>query len=250
MPRPRLPREVYYVQKLHYLTFLCSITILATCIVLIAFGKYAGFCLCLGGILLSYIATLKKTHFISPNDAAVIHSLVQNFKTRNLPPFSAAVAATQMFYLLGDTRRSEALLKSYLPCEEPLVYTTLADMYLNQGKIREALSCLDPVRKLEHPLIQWTFGRIFLQQEDYATALKYLERAYKIVRKDGFPKANTGLLTSTFMQWSVKASLFHSMAECYHKAGDIKSARKFLRRGNLYLIDPSLWLNSFSLTGL
>ncbi len=241
MPRPQVPREVLYVQKLHYLTFLCSGALLIAIAAGVIYGLRSSLITALTALSLAYLATMKKKTFIAPNTATVIQRISRSFSNRNLPSHTVAVAATQLYYLLGDHTRAESLLKSYLAADEPLVYTTLADIYLHQGRVTDALACLEPVRKMEHPLVQWTYGRVLLRQKDYRTALKHLEKAKKYAGSAGLPRAGTGFLNEIFMKWSVKSSLLHSMALCYHKLGEQRQASKCLRRGNLYLLDLSLW---------
>ncbi len=238
---PQVPREVLYVQKLHYLTFLCTAAIPIAVAAAVIYGSRAGLITASAGLSLAYLATVKKSRFVAPNTEAVIRRISRSFSTRNLPSRTVAIAATQLYYLLGDHLRAESLLKSYLAAEEPLLYTTLADIYLHQGRVRDALACLEPVRKMEHPLVHWTYGRVLLRQKDYQTALKHLENAKKYAGTAGLPRAGTGLLNNIFMKWSVKSSLLHSMALCYHKLGEHRQANKCLRLGNLYLIDLSLW---------
>jgi tetratricopeptide (TPR) repeat protein len=242
---PMVPREIVYVQKLHFLGFLLSLVILVALLITTLVSVLAGVITVITGFCLAYATTVKKQCFIVPARPAIAQRLAQNLTHRNLQPVAVATVATQLFYMLGDHNRSETLLQAYLPCDDPLLHTTLADIYLHQNKYLLAIECLEPVLHLNNPLVHWTYGRIFIRLKDYACAVKHLESARAMILATGLPKAETGFLNRTFMAWSVKSSLHHALAECYHHLGNPEQAKICLRRGNLYLIDFSLWQLNF-----
>lgn len=227
-----------YVQKLHFLTFLCFGTTLVAFLASIAINLYAGLILMGVGLSFSYLGTLRKQAFILPDKLQVTRSIAKRLSTPDLSPKAAAIVATQMYYVLRDLERSEILLNAYLNGTEPLVHTTLADIYLQQGRNEEALACLKPVVSQEHPIVHWMFGRAFLTKMDFPCALKHLEQAWRLTATKGLPVAGTGVLNNLFMQWSIKSSLLHSIADCYHRLGNKEQAQRHRRLGNRYLLDP------------
>lgn len=237
-----VPKEVLYVQKLHFLSLLFTISLLLSVVVWIFLDLNAAilFFVCTGS--LSYLITVRKNHFLAPNKAIVAERLATRLNSNELSPRQVALAATQIYYWLGDYDQSTKLLYSFIPCDEPLVYSTLADIHLHQKDISAAEHCLNPLESIEHPLIQWILGKIYLHQRRFATALTHLNTAHVLINTHGFPLIENGLLNNIFMQLSIRSSLLHAIAECYYKLGDFNVARKFRIRGNLYLIDPGLWL--------
>ncbi len=239
MPLPELPREIIYVQKLHYLIFLIIYGLALTISVTLFFHNwYIGLGTLFVSVSLSYYLAWQKQEVTKPEKVA--HQIAENFVAQQFSAHSAAVTATQIYYLLGDFQRAECLLRSYLPTQEPFIYTTLADIYLGLGQIDAAAQCLNGFATLEHPLIQLYLGRVFLQQKKFSPALKHLELSRTISEAKGLPKTK-GWLHNHLMHWSIKAALFHALADCHLGLGNNTQARQYRRHGNSYIIYPGLW---------
>jgi len=234
------PRELVYVQKLHFLTFLCVGTTLLAFLTSLAINLYAGFLLLAAGLILSYLATLNKQCFIAPDIARTSRSIARRISASNLSARSAAIAASEMYYVLGDIARSEALLQAFLNSSDPFVHTTLAELHLDQGRSAEALACLEPVLTQKHPVVHWLCGKAYLQGNDFLQALQHLELALLFSASPGLPHTGTGFLNNLFIKLSVKASLLYNLADCYTHIGEKELARKHQRRANRYLIYPGL----------
>ncbi len=242
---PDVPKEILYVQKLHFLAFLLSLILVASLSISIILSTVVGLLTLLLGMLVAYGVTIKKQNFLTPTKESITRHLAKSLTKQNLEPSAAARAATELFYLLGDRDRAEKLLQAYLASGNPLVHSALADIYLTEHKLQDALNCLEPVKTSDNPLVEWTYGRIFMEQGDYPSALQHLNKAKILYQRHGLPSSTTGLLNSKFMQLSIKASIHHKLAECHYNLGNVNQAKQFLWYGNRYIIDLSLWRSNF-----
>ena len=241
MQRTQFDPEILYVQKIYYFIFLATFTSITSAIVLWLFGFNYGLFVLGGGILISYIAMLKKKNFTSPEIKLTAKRMARAI-SQDTSPTSIARFASQLYYYLHEPTQAISLLEKFLPSHDPLLYTTLGDILLKEGKAKQALYIL---RENPHacvdPLLLAIQGHALKQVDKIPEASRMFERSLHFAKQNGFPHNGAHWFTQKLLTLSYTASIHHTLADCYVILGNSPGAKRHYRAGNRLLFDLSLW---------
>jgi tetratricopeptide (TPR) repeat protein len=233
--------EIIYVQKLYFFLFLTTLTTLAAGIILWKFDWHTGLYVLAGGLGISYAAMVLKKNFNPPEKKTtakrMAHTISQDTSSLTIARF-----ACQLYYYFHESNQAISLLEQFLPNHDPLIYTTLGDILLKEGKAKRALYILrDNPYALVDPLMLATQGRVLKQIGKIPEAVRMFERSLHLSRQVNFPKSSSNWFTQKMLTISYIANIHHKLADCYVILNDFKQAKKHFRAGNRLLLDISLW---------
>ena len=241
MRRAQFDPEILYVQKIYYFMFLGTFTAIISAIVLWLFGLNYGLCFFGSGLLISYIAMLKKKNFNPPEKKLTAKRMARAI-SQDTSPTSIARFASQLYYYLHEPTQAISLLEKFLPSQDPLLYTTLGDILLKEGKAKRALYILrDNPHSFADPLLLATQGHALKQVEKIPEAARMFERSLHLAKQNGFSQSGSHWLTQKLLTLSYTASIHHTLADCYVILENSHEAKRHYRAGNRFLFDLSLW---------
>lgn len=233
--------EILYVQKLYYFLFLVTITTLISAIALWHFGLNISLLVLGGGLIISYIAMLKKKTF-TPPEKKITAKRMAHAISQDTSPLSIARFACQLYYYFNKPAQAILLLEKFLPCHDPLLCMTLGDILLKEGKAKRALYVLrDNPNTLIDPLLLTTQGHALIQIEKIPEAVRMFERSLHLAKQNGFPQSGAHWFTQKLLTLSYTASIHHTLADCYVILENLPEAKHHYRAGNRLLFDLSLW---------
>ena len=233
--------EILYVQKLYFFLFLATLSALTSAIALWRFGLNIGLLVFGGGLVISYIAMLKKKNFTPPEKKVTAQRMAHAI-SRDTSPLSIARFACQLYYYFHKPTQAISLLEKFLPSYDPLLCMTLGDILLKEGKAKRALCVLreNPYALID-PLLLTTQGHALKQIEKIPEAVRMFERSLQLAKKNGFPHNGTPWFTQKLLTLSYTASIHHTLADCYVILENPLNAKHHYRAGNRLLFDLSLW---------
>lgn len=233
--------EVLYAQKIYYFFFLLTLTSLATALAMLVFNLYYGLFTLALGIGISYILMLLKRNFHPPEKIITAKRMAHTI-SQDTSPSAIARFAIQLYYYFQEPNQAIDLLEKFLPGNDPLIYTTLGDILLKEGKTKQALYLLrgNPYALID-PLLLATQARVLKQIGRLSEAVKLFERSLYIAKQNGFPKIENHWLPQKILTISHLAGIHHSLADCYFRLENFSDAKKHYHAGNRFLIDISLW---------
>lgn len=233
--------EILYAQKIYFFLFLLTITSIATILIMLVFNLYYGLLTLVLGICLSYLLMVLKRNF-NPPEKKITAKRMAHTISQDTGPSSIARFATQLYYYFHEPNQAIDLLEKYLSNNDPLIYTTLGDILLKEGKSKQALYTLrgNPSALMD-PLLLATQARVLNQIGKVSEAAKLFERSIHIVKENGFPPIESHWLKQKILTVSHLASIHHSLADCYYCLENYPQAKKHYHAGNHLLIDISLW---------
>ena len=241
MQRVQFDPEILYVQKIYFFMYLATVTTFACMISLWQLGlDYA--LLVLGvGLSISYIAMLKKKTFAPPANYITAKRMAHEI-SQDTSPVSISRFACQLYYYFHESTQAISLLEQFLPSHDPLLYTTLGDILLKEGKAHRALYILrsNPFALVD-PLLLATQGHVMKNIGKIPEAANLYKRSLRLAKQNGFPQSGAHWFTHKLLALSYKASIHHSLADCYFILGDLPAAKRQYRAGNLLFFDLSLW---------
>lgn len=241
MRQMQYDREILYVYKLYFFLFLWGLSFVLGGILLWKFGPMTGLSIFGISTVLSYIAMMRKKTFPPPEKKLTAQRMAREI-TQDTSPLVISRFASQLYFYLHETKQAISLLEKYLPTEDPLLCATLADILLREGRPRQALSILrENPYTLADPLLLANQGHVLKQIGKYQEAVKIYERSLRLARNTGFPHNGAHWFTQILLSLSYKASLHHSLADCYVLLKNYPQAKKHIWAGNLRLFDLSLW---------
>jgi len=233
--------EIIYVQKLYFFMFLATFTILATGIILWNFDLHMGLCVLAVGLGISYVAMVLKKNFNPPEKKLTAKRMAHTI-AQDTSPLTIARFASQLYYYFHQPNQAISLLEQFLPSHDPLIYTTLGDILLKEGKAKRALYILqDNPYALVDPLMLATQGRVLKQIGKIPEAVRMFERSLHFSKQVKFPKSTSHWFTQKILTVSYIANIHHKLADCYVILNDFHQAKKHFRAGNRLLLDVSLW---------
>ncbi len=241
MQRMQFDPEILYVQKLYFFMFLATFTLLTSAMILWRFGLNKGLFVFGCGLVISYIAMLKKKNFPPPEKKATAKRMARAI-SQDTSPSSIARFASQLYYYFHQTAQAISLLEKFLPSHDPLLYTTLGDILLKEGKAKRALYVLrDNPHALVDPLLLITQGHALKQIEEIPEAVRMFERSLLLAKQNGFPHSGAHWFTQKLLTLSYTASIHHTLADCYLILENSPEAKRHYRAGNRLLFDLTLW---------
>lgn len=233
--------EILYVQKLYFFMFLATFTMIASAIISWNFDIRGGLYVLSIGLGISYIAMVKKKRFSPPGKKLTAKRMAQII-SQDTSPLSIARFASQLYYYFQKPTQAILLLENFLPSHDPLIYITLGDILLKEGKEKRALYILrDNPHALVNPLLLATQGRVLIQLGKFTEAARMFERSLHLSKKERFPKSSSHWVTQKILTISYIANIHHSLADCYISLNDLSQAKKHFRAGNRLILDVSLW---------
>lgn len=241
MQRTQFDPEIIYIHKIYYFIFLATITAITSAIVLWLFGL--DYCLFVlgGGLFISYIAMLKKKNF-NPPEKKITAKRMARAISQDTSPTSIARFASQLYYYLHEPTQAISLLEKFLPSHDPLLYTTLGDILLKEGKAKRALYLIrDNPHSFADPLLLATQGHALKQVDKIPEAAKMFERSLHLAKQNGLSHSGSHWLTQKLLTLSYTANIHHTLADCYAILGNSPEAKHHYRAGNRLLFDLSLW---------
>ncbi len=233
--------EILYVQKIYFFMFLATFTTLICAVTFWLLGlDYALFVLG-AGLTLSYIAMLKKRTFAPPAKNITAKRMAHEI-SQDTSPVSIARFACQLYYYFHESAQAISLLEKFLPSHDPLLCTTLGDILLKEGKAKQALHILraNPFAFVD-PLLLATQGHALKHIGKIPEAANMYERSLRLAKQNGFSHNGAHWFTQKLLTLSYKASIHHTLADCYYLLEDLPDAKRQYRSGNLLLFDLSLW---------
>lgn len=234
-------REILYVYKLYFFLTLWSFSIALSGLTLWRFGLLPGLYCFWISTLLSYLAMMRKKQFPPPDKKLTVQRMAREI-TKDTSPLAISHFASQLYFYLHETEQAIQLLRNYLPSQDPLLCATLADILLRENRPRQALTILrDNPYTLADPLLLINQGHVLQHLGRFPEAIKIYERSLLISRKTGFPHNGASWFTQILLSLSYKASLHHSLADCYIQLKKYSLAQRHILAGNLRLFDLSLW---------
>jgi len=241
MQRVQFDSEIIYVQKLHYFLFLATYSTLFCAIALWRFGINIGLLVLGGGLVLSYIAMLKKKNFTLPEKKVTAKKMAHAI-SQDTSPSSIARFACQLYYYFHKPTQAISLLEKFLPSHDPLLCLTLGDILLKEGQAKRALYILrDNPYALIDPLLLTTQGHALKQIEKIPEAVSMFERSLQLAKQNGFPQSGAHWFTQKLLSLSYTACIHHTLADCYILLDNLTEAKRHYRAGNRLLFDLSLW---------
>lgn len=237
----RYDREILYVYKIYFFLLLWTFSLALAELTIWRFGLLPGLIFLFISTLLSYLAMMRKKDFPPPDRKLTAQRMAREI-TKDTSPLAISRFASQLYFYLHETDQAIHLLQDYLPSQDPLLCATLADILLREGHPRQSLSVLrDNPYTLTDPLLLTMQGHVLQNLEHYPEAVKIYERCLRLSKKAGFPHNGASWFTQILLSLSYKASLHHSLADCYLQLEDYHLAQKYIWAGNLRLFDLSLW---------
>ena len=235
--------EILYVQKLYYFFFLTTFSTLISAIALWGFGLNISLLVLGGGLVISYIAMLKKKSFTIPEKKVTAKRMAHAI-SQDTSPLSIARFACQLYYYFHKPTQAISLLEKFLPSHDPLLCMTLGDILLKEGKAKHALTVLrdNPYAQID-PLLLTTQGHALKQIEKIPEAVSMFERSLDIAKQNGFPHSGAHWFTQKLLTLGYTVSIHHTLADCYVMLGNLPEATRHYRAGNRLLFDLSLWRN-------
>lgn len=233
--------EILYVQKIYYFMFLATFTTLTCAIAFCFIGlDYALFVQGVG-LIISYIAMLKKKSFAPPAKNVTAKNMA-HLISQDTSPVSIARFACQLYYYFDESDQAISLLEKFLPSHDPLLCMTLGDILLKEGEAKQALHILhaNPFACVD-PLLLATQGHILKHIGKISEAANMFERSLRLAKQNGFPHSGAHWFTQKLLSLSYKASIHHKLADCYLLLEDLPDAKRQYRAGNMLLFDLSLW---------
>lgn len=233
--------EILYVQKIYFFMYLSTVTTLACVITFCQLGlNYA--LLNLGvGLSISYMAMLRKKTFAPPAKYITAKRMAHEI-SQDTSPVAISRFACQLYYYFHESAQAISLLEQFLPSNDPLLCTTLGDILLKEGKAQRALYVLrsNPFALVD-PLLLATQGHVLKNFGKIPEAANLYKRSLRLAKQNGFPQSGANWFTHKLLTLSYKASIHHSLADCYYLLGDLPAAKQQYRAGNLLFFDLSLW---------
>ena len=241
MARLQFDREIIYVQKLYYFFFLFGCSLLAGLIAGVRFGLRTGLVATGIGTIISYVLMVCKKSFAPPEKKATAQRMAREI-SQDSSPVALSRFASQLYYYFNEPRQAVSLLEQFLPCNDPLLCATLADILLKQGRPRRALNILraNPYALID-PLLLATQGHVLRQLGKIAEAIRMYERSLRLAKEVGFPHNGAKWLTQRRLTLSYTAHIHHAVAECYRISENPAAARRHYFAGNIRLFDVTLW---------
>lgn len=244
MQRIQFDPEIIYVQKIYFFMFLATLTTLSCAMIFWLLGLYFALLVLGVGLSVSYIAMLTKKTFSPPAKALTAQRMAHEI-SQDTRPVSIARFACQLYYYFHEPTQAITLLEKFLPSQDPLLCTTLADILLKEGKTKQALYILrENSFALDDPLLLATQGHVLLHIGKIREAANMYERSLFLAKQNGFPSSGAHWFTRKLLTLSYMASIHHTLADCYSLLEDLPSAKQQYRAGNLLLFDLSLWRHS------
>lgn len=233
--------EILYVQKVYYFMFLATITILSDMVAIWRLGIKIGLLVLGGGLCLSYIAMLKKTHFVPPVKKLTARQMARSI-SQDTSPLSIARFASQLYYYFHKPAQAISLLEKFIASHDPLLCVTLGDILLKEGKAKHALYILreNPQSFLD-PLLLSTQGHVLKQIGKIPEAARMFEKSLCLAKHNSFPRNGADWMTQKLLNLGYKANIHHALADCYVVLNNFTEAKHHYRAGNLLLFDLSLW---------
>ncbi|HBW39058.1 M48 family metallopeptidase [Desulfosporosinus sp. BICA1-9] len=233
--------EIVYVQKLYFFLFLATITMLASVITVWRFGLRYALWVLVSGLCISYLAMLQKKDF-NPPDKRITAQRMAHAISQDSSPLSIARFACQLYYYFQEPTQAITLLEKFLPSHAPLLCSTLGDILLKEGNTKRALYVLrENPYALVDPLLLSTQARILKQIGKTHEAAKMFEHSLNLAKQNGFPQSGAHWITQKMLTISYKASIHHSLADCYVILNNLPQAKRHYRAGNRLLLDCTLW---------
>ena len=233
--------EILYVYKLYYFFSLITFFLCASCIIAWRFNGLAGTVLLIMGVIISYIAMMRKKSFPPPDRKLTAQKMAREI-TQDLTPLAISRFASQLYFYFHEPRQAIPLLEKYLDSQDPLLCATLADILLREGRPRQALSIIrENQYTLADPLLLATQGHILQHMGKYQEAVKIYERSLRLAHESGFPHNGANRFTQLLLTLSYTASIHHSIGDCYFVLKDYANAKKHYWSGNIRFIDITLW---------
>ena len=233
--------EILYVHKIYFFMYFATITLFSC---LITFWQLSLDCalLVLGiGLSISYMAMLKKKTFAPPSKYITAKRMAHEI-SQDTSPVSISRFACQLYYYFHESTQAISLLEQFLPSNDPLLCITLGDILLKEGKAQRALYILrsNPFALVD-PLLLAMQGHVLKNINKIPEAANLYKRSLRLAKQNGFPQSGANWVTHKLLGLSYKASIHHSLADCYFLLGDLPAAKQQYRAGNLLLFDLSLW---------
>lgn len=241
MPRVEFDPEILYVQKLYFFLFLVSFSLLASCIIAWHFALHTGLIFFVIGLLFSYLAMLKKKTFKPPDKKITAQRMAREI-SQDTSPLAIARFASQLYFYFHETERAVVILENYLSSNDPLLCATLADIFLKEGKTKQALVILreNPFALID-PLLLANQGHVLRQIGKIPEAIKMYKRSLRLAKEVGFPHNGAHWLTQKFLTISYTASIHHALGDCFSVLKDYDSGKRHYRAGNIRLLDITVW---------
>ncbi|MHB8076128.1 tetratricopeptide repeat protein [Desulfosporosinus fructosivorans] len=236
--------EILYVQKIYYFMFLATFTTF-TCLITFCFIGLECALIVQGiGISISYIAMLKKKNFDPPAKNVTAKRMAHQI-SQDTSPVSIASFACQLYYYFNESAQAISLLEKFLPSHDPLLCITLGDILLKEGEAKQALHILhaNPFALVD-PLLLATQGHVLKRIGKVPEAVYMFEQSLCLAKQNGFPHNGAHWFTQKLLSISYKASIHHTLADCYLLLEDLPNAKRQYRSGNILLFDLSLWRHS------
>lgn len=235
--------EILYVQKIYFFMFLATFTTLTCAITFWLLGLYCALLLLGVGLIISYIAMLKKKTFTLPAKTITAKRMAHEI-SQDTSPVSVARFACQLYYYFNESTQAISLLEKFLPSHDPLLCTTLGDFFLKEGQPEKALYILgnNPLALVD-PLLLATQGHVLKHIGKIPEAANMYERSLYLAKQNGFPHSGGHWFTQKLLTLSYMASIHHTLADCYYLLEYLPDAQRQYRAGNRLLFDLSLWRN-------
>lgn len=241
MQRLKYDPEILYVQKLYFFIFLMGFVLLASGIIWWRYGLTNALIVLGLGLVSSYAFMVGKKSFPPPEKKLTAKRMAKEI-SQDTSPLAIARFASQQYFYLNQPVRAILLLERFLPTHDPLLYATLGDILLKEGRPRQALSILreNPLA-LTDPLLLATQGHVLKHMGKIPEAAKMYERSLRIAKEGGFPHNGAHWLTQRFLTLSYTANIHHTLADCYNILKDFPAAKRHYWAGNRRFLDISFW---------
>lgn len=236
--------EILYVQKIYFFMYLATVTAFVCVITYWQLGLDYTLLVLAGGLSISYLAMLMKKTFAPPAKYITAKRMAHEI-SQDTSPVSISRFACQLYYYFHESKQAISLLEQFLPSHDPLLCTTLGDILLKEGKAHQALYILrsNPFALVD-PLLLATQGHVLKTIGKIPEAANLYKRSLSFAKRNGFPQSGAHWFTHKLLSLSYKASIHHSLADCYYLLGDSPTAKRQYWAGNLLLFDLSLWRHS------
>lgn len=233
--------EILYVQKIYFFMFLATFTTLASAITFYFIGLDCALFVQGVGLCISYIAMLKKKGFAPPSKNVTAMRMAHQI-SQDTSPISIARFSCQLYYYFNESAQAISLLEKFLPSHDPLLCMTLGDILLKEGEAKLALHVLhaNPFALVD-PLLLATQGHALKHIGKISEAANMFERSLYLAKQNGFPHNGAHWFTQKLLSVSYKASIHHTLADCYLFLEDLPHAKRQYHAGNMLLFDLSLW---------
>jgi Uncharacterized enzyme of heme biosynthesis len=221
--------------------YLTTFTVITSIFVLWRFGVNSGLVVLGGGLILSYFAMLQKRDFIPPKQKITARRMARSI-SQDTSPLSIARFASQLYYYFHKPTQAISLLEKFLSTHDPLLCMTLGDILLKEGEPQRALYVLrDNPHSFLNPLLLSTQGHVLKKIGKIPEATRMFERSLHLAKQNGLPQSRSHWVTQKLLNLGYKASIHHTLADCYVILQDFPKAKYHCRAGNRLLFDFSLW---------